>query len=98
MNKVKHCRSKLNGLLKVKYNTRSTTQFWLCIKTGIQERGTECGERNAGIAGNRGMLYSGECPQTFRRMFSNNTENTRACCKTPCGKYESVWMNVHNSN
>ena len=39
----------------------------LCIKTGIQERGTECGKR--GKWG--GMLYSGECGQTFRGMLQN---------------------------
>ena len=39
----------------------------LCIKTGIQERGAECGKRRKW----GGMLYSGECRQTFRGMSSN---------------------------
>ena len=53
----------------------------LCIKPGIQKRGTECGERGNG--GNDifwGMLlniprnvlkHSGECHKTFRRMSPN---------------------------
>ena len=47
---------------------------WLCIKPGIQERGTECEER-----GEWGECYilgnvtkrSGECHQTFQGMSSN---------------------------
>ena len=39
----------------------------LCIKTGIQEQVTECGEH--GEWG--GVLYSGECGQTFRGMSPN---------------------------
>ena len=46
----------------------------LCIKTGIQERGTECGVRREWgecyIPGNVAK-HSGECPQTFRGMSPN---------------------------
>ena len=49
--------------------------LWLCIKPGIEEGGTECGE----------------CPQTFREMLPNIAENvakhseeflkhSRECC------------------
>ena len=46
----------------------------LCIKTGIQEWGTECGERGEEgecyIPGNT-LKHSGECRQTFRGISSN---------------------------
>ena len=61
---------------------------WLCIKSGIQERGTECRERGEWkecyIPGNVGMSLntpgnvakrSGKCPQTFRGMSSNSPGN-----------------------
>ena len=49
-------------------------EIWLCIRPGIQERGTECGERGEWgecyIPGNVAK-YSGECHQTFRGMSQN---------------------------
>ena len=62
----------------IRKNCRDTKLIWLCIKPGIQERGTECGER-----GEWGECYipgnvaknSGECPQTFRRMSPNISGN-----------------------
>ena len=42
--------------------------IWLCIKTGIQKRGTECGE--CYIPGNV-VKYSRKCPRTFQRMSQN---------------------------
>ena len=52
--------------------------FGLCIKPGIQERGTECGER-----GEWGECYipenvakhSGKCCKTFRRMSPKLSSN-----------------------
>ena len=52
--------------------------------------------------------HSGKCRQTFRGMSlkisGNVLKQSRKylkiiwpCCKTSCGKYESVQMNVHNS-
>ena len=66
----------------------------LCIKTGIQERGTECGER--GEWG--GMLYSGECHQTFRGMSPNILGNVAKysgeCRKTFRGMSSNIPGNV----
>ena len=57
----------------------------LCIKPGIQERGTECGEREeqgecyipGNVAKHSGnvLKHSGECRQTFRGMSPNIPRN-----------------------
>ena len=53
-------------------------KYQLCIKPGIQQRGTECEERGEWgkcyIQGNVAK-YAGECPQTFRGMSLNIPEN-----------------------
>ena len=62
---------------------------------------------SSNISGNL-LKHYGACPQTFRGMSPNIPGNVLkqsreyskiiwACCKTSCGKYESVQMNVHNS-
>ena len=43
----------------------------LCIKPGIQERGTECGERGECYIPGNVVKCSRECPQTFREMSPN---------------------------
>ena len=49
----------------------------LCIKPGIQERGTECGERAEWCGGRGGYIplnvakHSRECPETSRGMSPN---------------------------
>ena len=58
---------KTKGHFKVRMFEHLRISAWLCIKPGIQERGTECGER--GKWG--GILYSGECLQTFCEMLPN---------------------------
>ena len=37
----------------------------------MQERGTECGEREECFILGNVAKHSGECPQTFRRMLPN---------------------------
>ena len=77
------------------------TRKWLCVKTGIQERGTECGER-----GEWGECYfpgnvtkhSGEYPQTFRGMSPNIPGNvlkhSRECPQTFRGMTPNIPENV----
>ena len=64
-------------------------------------RNTGTGNGMRGTRGIVGMLYFGECCQTFRGMSSKNPEKIRkqsvASCKTFFGKYERFQMNVHNS-
>ena len=65
---------KTKGHFKVRMFEHLRISARLCIKPGIQERGTECGERGKWeecyIPGNVAK-HSGECPQTFRRILSN---------------------------
>ena len=61
-----------------------STICWLCIKPGIQERGTECGERRewGNVAKYSGGMslnisenvakHSGECRQIFQGMPSKS--------------------------
>ena len=71
----------------------------LCIKPGIQERGTECrnAENGSYITGNV-VKHSGECPQTFQGMYSNIPGNVAKhsgeCPKTLCGMPPSILGNV----
>ena len=75
--------------------------FRLCIKPGIQERGTECEERDeygeCYIPGNVAK-HSGECPQTFRGMSSNIPRNvakhSRECPQTFRGMSPNIPGNV----
>ena len=74
---------------------------WLCIKTGIRERGKECGEREEWrecyIRGNVAK-HSGECPQTFRGMSSNIPGNvakhSRECPQTFRGMSPNIPRNI----
>ena len=58
--------------MEIKKKNRSN--YWLCMKIGIQERGTECRERGEWgecyIPGNVAK-HSGECRQSFRGISSN---------------------------
>ena len=75
----------------------------LCIKPGIQERGTECGERgkqgNCYILGNV-TKHSGECRQTFRGMLQNIPENVAKyfgeCRQKFRGISSKIPWNAHN--
>ena len=79
----------------------SIKKFGLCIKPGIQERGTECGKRGEwrecylpGIAGKQ----SGKCPQKILRMSSNIPGNiakhSGECCQTFRGMSPNIPGNV----
>ena len=76
-------------------------QKWLCIKPGIQDRGTECGERGEWgecyIPGNAAK-YSGECTQTFRGISSNIpgniVKNFGECTQTFRGMLLNIPTNV----
>ena len=72
----------------------------LCIKPGIQERGTECGNAGNGeyyIPGNVAK-HSGECPQTFRAMSPSIPENvlkhSGECHQTFWGMSPNILGNV----
>ena len=75
--------------------------FRLCIKPGIQERGTECEERDeygeCYIPGNVAK-HSGECPQTFRGMWPNIPGNvlkhSEECRQTFRGMSPNIPGNV----
>ena len=67
---------------------------WLCIKPGIQERGTECAvhgeggnvifqEMSTNIPGNEGK-YSEECRQTFREILSESPGNVAKFFQSTC--------------
>ena len=59
-------------------------------------RNTRMGNGTRGI---RGVLYSGECCQTFREMSSNIPENvfkhSGECPQTFWGISSNIWENVH---
>ena len=76
-------------------------EIWLCIRPGIQERGTECGERGEWgecyIPGNVAK-YSGECHKTFRGMSPNIPGNvgkhSGECHQTFRGMSQNIPGNV----
>ena len=73
----------------------------LCIKPGIRELGTECGERGEWgecyIPGNVAK-HSGKCPQTFREMSPNIPGNvfkhSRECRQIFRGMSSNILGNV----
>ena len=79
----------------------SGSYFWspqyikqrLCIKPGIQERGTECEE-----CGEWGNVNFGECGQTFQKMPPNIPGNVAKhsgkCCQTFQGISPNIPGNV----
>ena len=82
----------------------------VCIKPGIQERGTEWGERgewggcpqtSRGMSSNiPGIVakHSVECPQTFQGMLPNILENVAKhsgeCCQTFRGMSPNILGNI----
>ena len=92
-------------MMKLKLEEYSHLKLWsmcrLCIKPGIQERGTECGEpREWGecyILGNIAK-HCGECPQTFWGMSSNIPGNvakhSAECHKTFQGMSQNIPGNL----
>ena len=91
-----------HDFLKVKLLTE------LCIKTGMQERGTERGEWGECYIPGSVAKHSGECPQAFRGMPSNIPENvlkhSGECPQTFWGMSPNIPENVvkhsreHSSN
>ena len=66
--------SKITRMIYFQNFPNQACDYWLCIKPGIQERGTDCGERGEWvecyIPGNVAK-HSGECSQTFRGMLAD---------------------------
>ena len=60
--------SKITRMIYFQNFPNQACDYWLCIKPGIQERGTDCGERGEwGECYIPGYVlkYSGECPIYF---------------------------------
>ena len=78
-----HSHSKILSLISVTLSHINEFYEWLCVKPGMQERGTECGVREEWgecyIPGNVAK-HSEECHQTFRGMPSNIPENVTKHC------------------
>ena len=69
-------------------NRKHVKRDWLCIKPGIQERGTEWGE--CYIPGNVAK-HSGEFPQTFRGMLPNVPAESVLKDSRECLCYSRGW-------
>ena len=78
----------INKILFKEFFTVKVSQNinWLCIKRGIQN-----GERDAG---NGGMLYSGECPQTFWGMSPNIAGNVPKHSRECPQKFRGMSPNI----
>ena len=88
----------LNNEFVFKFIISLAIHLRLCIKPGIQERGTERGEWGECFIPGNVVKHSGKCCQTFRGMLPNIAGNVakhcRECRQTFRGMYSNIPGNI----